>query len=325
MGSVRIPLAPSTVPRGLRDALLASAPLTPLIHDGTFESSDGTRKFRFLTHDGRAIESVLIPDDKQERSKLTLCISSQVGCAWGCAFCATATLGFGRNLTAGEIVEQLYWTMESVGQKPTNIVFMGMGEPLHNLEQVTRALSIIEHPWGAGMSPRRITVSTSGVVTGIDLLAKVRPLPNLAISLNATTDEVRDRIMPVNRRWNIAALLAAARRFPLGHHRRITFEYVLFAGVNDSDMDAARIPRLLGNIPSKVNLIPWNTVPGLPYARPSEARVLAFQNLVRRPDLPVYIRTPRGDDAAMACGQLAARKAENPAGLFELKVTRHVS
>ncbi|HEX7508054.1 MAG TPA: 23S rRNA (adenine(2503)-C(2))-methyltransferase RlmN [Polyangia bacterium] len=325
MGSVRIPLAPSTVPRGLRDALLASAPLTPLVHDGTFESSDGTRKFRFLTHDGRAIESVLIPDDKQERSKLTLCISSQVGCAWGCAFCATATLGFGRNLTAGEIVEQLYWTMESVGQKPTNIVFMGMGEPLHNLEQVTRALSIIEHPWGAGMSPRRITVSTSGVVTGIDLLAKVRPLPNLAISLNATTDEVRDRIMPVNRRWNIAALLAAARRFPLGHHRRITFEYVLFAGVNDSDMDAARIPRLLGNIPSKVNLIPWNAVPGLPYERPSEARVLAFQNLVRRPDLPVYIRTPRGDDAAMACGQLAARKAENPAGLFELKVTRHVS
>jgi 23S rRNA (adenine2503-C2)-methyltransferase len=325
MGSVRIPLAPSTVPRALRDALLASAPLAPLTHDGTFESSDGTRKFRFLTHDGRAIETVLIPDDKQERSKLTVCISSQVGCAWGCAFCATATLGFGRNLSAGEIVEQLYWTMESVGQKPTNIVFMGMGEPLHNFEQVTRALSIIEHPWGAGLSPRRMTVSTSGVVTGIDLLAKVRPLPNLAISLNATTDEVRDRIMPVNRRWNIAALLAAARRFPLGHHRRITFEYVLFAGVNDSDMDAARIPKLLANIPSKVNLIPWNPVPGLPYERPTGARILAFQNLVRRPDLPVYIRTPRGDDAAAACGQLAARIGEARPGFFELKVSRRVS
>jgi len=127
-------------------------------------------------------------------------------------------LGFRSQSICGEIVEQLYWTMESVGQKPTNIVFMGMGEPLHNFEQVTRALSIMEHPWGAGLSPRRMTVSTSGVVTGIDLLAKVRPLPNLAISLNATTDEVRDRIMPVNRRWNIAALLAAARRFPLGHH-----------------------------------------------------------------------------------------------------------
>jgi 23S rRNA (adenine2503-C2)-methyltransferase len=325
MGGVRIPLASSTVPRGLRDALLASAPLAPLTQDGVFESADGTRKFRFLTHDGRAIESVLIPDDKQERSKLTLCISSQAGCAWGCAFCATATLGFGRNLTAGEIVEQLYWTMETVAQKPTNIVFMGMGEPLHNFEHVTRALSIIEHPWGAGMSPRRITVSTAGVVTGIDLLAKVRPLPNLAISLNATTDEVRSQIMPVNRRWNIETLLAAARRFPLGHHRRVTFEYVLFAGVNDSDMDAARIPKLLGTIPSKVNLIPWNPVPGLPFERPSDARIHAFQGLVRRPDLPVYIRTPRGDDAAMACGQLAARTSVCAPGFFELKVSRRVS
>jgi 23S rRNA (adenine2503-C2)-methyltransferase len=175
------------------------------------------------------------------------------------------------------------------------------------------------------MSPRRLTVSTSGVVTGIDLLAKVPPAPNLAISLNATTDEVRDQLMPVNRRWNLTALLAAARRFPLGHHRRVTFEYVLFAGINDSDMDAARIPRLLANIPSKVNLIPWNPVPGLPYERPSEARILAFQNLVRKPDLPVYIRTPRGDDAAAACGQLAARTREAPAGFVDLKVTGCVS
>ncbi|MBN2574719.1 MAG: 23S rRNA (adenine(2503)-C(2))-methyltransferase RlmN [Deltaproteobacteria bacterium] len=307
MGSVRIPLAPSTVPRALRDAFLAEAPLVPLVPDGSVASVDGTRKFRFRTHDDRVVESVLIPDDKQERSKLTLCISCQVGCAWGCTFCATATMGFGRNLTAGEMVEQLYWAMESVGQKPTNVVFMGMGEPLHNFDQVTRALSIIEHPWGAGLSPRRLTVSTAGVVSGMDMLGRVRPLPNLAISLNATTDEVRDQIMPINRRWRIASLLAAARRFPLGHHRRITFEYVLFAGVNDSDVDAARLPRLLSGIPSKVNLIPWNPVPGLPFSRPSEARVLAFQNRVRRPDLPVYVRTPRGDDSAAACGQLAAR------------------
>jgi len=320
-----MPDAPSTVPRALRDAFLTDAALVPLTLDATVEAADGTRKFRYRTHDGRAIESVLIPDDKQERSKLTLCISSQVGCAWGCAFCATATLGFGRNLSAGEIVEQLYWAMEFAGQKPTNIVFMGMGEPLHNLDNVTRALSIIEHPWGAGLSPRRITVSTCGVVTGIDLLAKVRPLPNLAISLNATTDEVRAQIMPVDRRWNIAALLAAARRFPLGHHRRITFEYVLFAGVNDSDVDAARLPRLLANIPSKVNLIPWNPVPGLPFERPSEARALAFQNMVRRADLPVYIRTPRGDDTAAACGQLAARAGESPTGFFDLRMTRRVS
>jgi 23S rRNA (adenine2503-C2)-methyltransferase len=325
MGSVRIPHAPSTVPRALRDALLADAPLVPLLLDGTVDSSDGTRKFRFRTRDDRAVETVLIPDDKQARSKLTLCISCQVGCAWGCAFCATATLGFGRNLSAGEMVEQLYWAMESVGQKPTNIVFMGMGEPLHNLDQVTRALSILEHPWGAGLSPRRLTVSTAGVVTGIDLLAKVRPLPNLAISLNATTDEARDQLMPINRRWNLAALLAAARRFPLGHHRRITFEYVLFAGVNDSDVDAARLPRLLAGIPSKVNLIPWNPVPGLPFERSSEARVLAFQNLVRRADLPVYIRAPRGDDTAAACGQLAGRPGETSAGFFDRRITGHVS
>ena len=325
MGSVRIPLAPSTVPHALRDAFLADAPLVPLAPDGLVEAADGTRKFRFRTHDGRAIESVLIPDDKQERSKLTLCISCQVGCAWGCAFCATATLGFGRNLSAGEMVEQLYWAMESSGKKPTNIVFMGMGEPMHNLDQVTRALSIIQHPWGVGFSPRRLTVSTSGVVTGIDTLAKLQPAPNLAISLNATTDEVRDQLMPVNRRWNIEALLAAARRFPLAHHRRITFEYVLFAGVNDSDVDAARLPRLIAGIPSKVNLIPWNPVPGLPYQRPSESRVLAFQNMVRRDDLPVYIRTPRGDDAAAACGQLAARSGETPMGLFDLRFTRQVS
>lgn len=325
VGSVRDPFAPSTVPRPLRDAMLADTGLLPMVPDGAVDSSDGTRKFRFRTHDGRAVESVLIPDDKLARSKLTLCISCQVGCAWGCAFCATATMGFGRDLTAGEMVEQLYWTMESSGQKPTNIVFMGMGEPLHNLDQVTRALSIIQHPWGAGLSPRRLTVSTSGVVTGIDLLAKLRPAPNLAISLNATTDEVRDRIMPVNRRWNIQALLSAAKRFPLAHHRRITFEYVLFAGVNDTDVDAARLPRLIAGIPSKVNLIPWNPVPGLPFERPSEARVLAFQNAVRRPDLPVYIRTPRGDDTAAACGQLAARSSETPAGFLDLRITRRVS
>lgn len=325
MGSVRIPLAPSTVPRTLRDAFLADAPLVPLVPDGSVVSADGTRKFRFRTHDDRVVESVLIPDDKQERSKLTLCVSCQVGCAWGCAFCATATMGYGRNLAAGEIVEQLYWAMEGIGQKPTNLVFMGMGEPLHNLEQVVRALSIIEHPWGAGLSPRRLTVSTAGVVSGIDLLGRVRPLPNLAISLNATTDEVRDQLMPINRRWKLASLLAAARRFPLGHHRRITFEYVLFAGVNDSDVDAARLPRLLHGIPSKVNLIPWNPVPGLPFARPSEARVLAFQNRVRRPDLPVYIRTPRGDDSAAACGQLAARTSGEGIGLVALGLAGHVS
>jgi 23S rRNA (adenine2503-C2)-methyltransferase len=208
------------------------------------------------------------------------------------------------------MVEQLYWGMESAGCRPSNVVFMGMGEPLHNLDSVQRALRIFEHPWGAGLSPRRLTVSTAGVVPGIDALGKLRPAPNLAISLNATTDEVRDRLMPINRHWNLAALLAAARRFPLAHHRSITFEYVLLAGVNDSDMDAARLPRLLRGIPSKVNIIPYNPVPGLPFERPSAERALAFQNAVRLADIPVYIRTSRGSDAAAACGQLAARADE---------------
>ena len=310
VGSVRGLDAVTNVPRSLRDALLAESPLQYIRLDGEVAAADGTRKFRYRTHDGCAIESVLIPDEKPERAKLTLCLSCQVGCTWGCAFCATGTLGFGRNLSAGEMVEQLYWGMELAGGKPSNVVFMGMGEPLHNLDAVVRALRILEHPWGAGMSPRRLTVSTVGVVPGIDALAKVQPAPNLAISLNATTDEVRERLMPVNRKWNIAALLAAARRFPLAHHRSITFEYVLLAGVNDSDADAARLPRLLHGIPSKVNIIPYNPVPGLPFQSPSAERALAFQNAVRLADIPVYIRNSRGSDAAAACGQLAARAGE---------------
>lgn len=307
VGSVRAPEAGSNVPKTLRQVLLTEAPLQPLRLDGEITAADGTRKFRFRTHDDCFVESVLIPDEKPERAKLTLCVSSQTGCACGCAFCATGTLGAGRNLTGGEMLEQLYWAMELGGQKPSNIVFMGMGEPLHNLDNLTRALRNLQHPWGAGMSARRLTVSTVGLVPGIEALGKMDPAPNLAISLNATTDEVRDRLMPVNRRWKIAALLDAARRFPLAHHRSITFEYVLLAGVNDSDADAARLARLLRGIPSKVNVIPYNPVPGGPFTRPSDERVLAFQNAVRSPDLPVYIRNSRGSDAAAACGQLAAR------------------
>ena len=179
-----------------------------------------------------------------------------------CGFCATATLGYGRNLTAGEIVEQVYRATKLAGRRPTNLVFMGMGEPMHNLDNVTRALALLQHPWGLHFSPRRITVSTVGLVPGIEKLGQLSPAPNLAISLNATTDEVRDRIMPVNRKWPIAKLLEAARKFPLAHGRHVTFEYVLLAGVNDSDADADRLIRLLRGMPCKVNLIPWNPFPG---------------------------------------------------------------
>jgi 23S rRNA (adenine2503-C2)-methyltransferase len=298
----------TNVPASLRTALEQAHPLTPLAQDVVQTAHDGTRKLRFRTHDGRAIESVLIPDEDAARNKLTLCISSQVGCAIDCAFCATATLGFGRHLGAGEIVAQVYQATALAGRRPTNLVFMGMGEPLHNLDNVTRALALLEHQWGAGFSPRRLTVSTAGLVPGIEKLGALKPAPNLAISLNATTDDVRTRIMPINKRWPIAALLDAARRFPLSHGRRVTFEYVLLAGVNDSDADADRLPRLLRGIPAKVNLIPWNPFNGPAFARPSAERIRTFQERLRRADVAVYIRSPRGDDIDAACGQLAARE-----------------
>lgn len=319
----------TNVPRVLREALSADFPLRPLKLDLEQVAADGTRKMRFVTHDGRNIESVLIPEERPEaraggdpldlelevipsgtkpaRDKLTLCVSSQVGCALDCAFCATATLGFSRNLSAGEIVQQIYIATTQAGRRPTNLVFMGMGEPLHNLNNVIRAFQILIHPWGAAFSPRRITVSTSGLVPGIAELAKLSPAPNLAISLNATTDEVRDRLMPVNRKWPIAELLRAARAFPLAHGRKITFEYVLLAGVNDSDADAERLPRLLKGMECMVNLIPWNPFSGPAFRRPAPERIRTFQEILRRHHVQTYIRTPRGDDIDAACGQLAAR------------------
>ena len=304
------------VPPALREALGAAHPLRPLRVDVVQTARDGTRKLRWRTHDDRAIESVLIPDEDEERNRLTLCVSSQVGCALDCRFCATATLGFGRHLGADEIVEQIYRAAALAGRRPTNLVFMGMGEPLHNFDNLTRALALLEHPSGAAFSPRRITVSTAGLVSGIEKLAALSregetSAPNLAISLNATTDEVRDRIMPVNKRWPLAALLEAARRWPLSHGRRVTFEYVLLAGVNDTDADADRLPKLLRDIPSKVNLIPWNGFEGPEFARPAAERIRSFQERLRAAGMAVYIRSPRGDDIDAACGQLAARTIDS--------------
>jgi 23S rRNA (adenine2503-C2)-methyltransferase len=314
----------TNVPLPQREALGASVPLRPLTMDMVQEARDGTRKLRFRTIDDRAIESVLIPDDDQERDKLTLCVSSQAGCAMDCGFCATATLGFGRNLTAGEIVEQVYSATKLAGRRPTNLVFMGMGEPMHNFDNVARALGLLQHPWGLHFSPRRITVSTVGMVPGIEKLGRLSPTPNLAISLNATTDEVRDRIMPVNRKWPLATLLDAARKFPLAHGRRVTFEYVLLAGVNDSDADADRLPRLLKGIPCKVNLIPWNPFAGPAFERPSAERIRTFQERLRAAAMAVYIRTPRGDDIDAACGQLAARRVGDlvPAARLEREISQ---
>ncbi len=271
-------------------------------------SKDGTRKLRFTTRDGYAIESVLIPDG----DKTTQCISSQVGCAVDCQFCATAKLGLTRNLDAGEIADQVYRARALLAQvepdrRISNLVYMGMGEPLHNYEQVMRSLRILTDDRGLGLSQRRITVSTAGLVPRLEKLGLEDVRPNLAVSLNAPNDLVRDRVMPINRKWNIGKLLGAIRAYPLEHRRRVTFEYVLLAGVNDGLADAAQLAALLRGVKCKVNVIPFNPHPESDFQRPAPAVIDAFQSECKRLGLPTYLRTPRGDDIDAACGQLANR------------------
>lgn len=290
----------------VRERLAAGARIGTLTLAEVQRSRDGTRKLRFTTRDGYAIESVLIPDG----DKTTQCISSQVGCAVDCQFCATAKLGLTRNLDPGEIADQVYraralLAVEEPDRRITNLVYMGMGEPLHNYDHVMRSLRILTHDLGAGLSQRRITVSTAGLVPRLEKLGREDVRPNLAVSLNAASDEVRDQIMPINRKWNIGKLLAAIRAYPLEHRRRVTFEYVLLAGVNDALTDAADLARLLRGQRCKVNLIPWNPHPEAPYRRPAPEVIEAFQNECKRLGLPTYLRTPRGDDIDAACGQLA--------------------
>ena len=319
------------LPRSLRAELCRCARL-PSMEIATREvAGDGTRKYAFRTSRGDVVEAVFIPDASAP-GRNTLCISSQVGCAIDCQFCLTASLGLIRNLGPGEIVEQITRVKEDLeggqlsgastprddeGARRSigNIVMMGMGEPLQNYGALVPALRVMSHELGHHISPRRITVSTAGLVPRIERLGRDVPV-QLAISLNATTDAVRDTIMPINRRWNIAALLEACRRFPLPERRRITFEYVLLDGINDTDEDARRLTRLLRGIRSKVNLIPFNEHPYSPYARPPADRIARFQELVRRGGYNVLVRTPRGDDISAACGQLGAevKAPRTPAG-----------
>lgn len=264
-------------------------------------SNDGTEKFLFSLEDNETIESVLIPDE----NRLTLCISSQVGCAMNCRFCMTGKLGLRRNLFAHEIVDQIIAVSRLI--KPltvTNIVLMGMGEPLNNFENVIEALWRIKD--FMKISPRRITLSTSGIVPKILELSKAAPPVNLAISINATTDEVRDYLMPVNKTYPIKDLLNACRRFPLQKGRRITFEYVLIKGINDSPEDARRLVKLLKGIPSKVNLIPFNPFPGAEFERPTDEAVKEFQEILLSHYLTAIIRKSKGQDIEAACGQLRA-------------------
>jgi 23S rRNA (adenine2503-C2)-methyltransferase len=306
----------SDLPRALRDRMRAEAPPASMAVDAVQRGRDGTRKLRLRAADGRVVEAVLIPDE----GKLTLCVSSQAGCALGCTFCATAAMGLVRHLGAGEIVDQVYRARALLepGERLTNLVFMGMGEPLHNYDAVVRALDLLMSPLGLGMSFRRITLSTAGLVDGIARYGREPKRVNLAISLNATTDEVRSRIMPINRRWPIAELLAAAKRYPLEARRRLTFEYVLLRGVNDTDEDARRLPRLLSGLRCKVNLIPFNPHPDSTFERPERAAIERFQGALRDTGIATYLRESRGDDIDAACGQLAARAPAGAGPLVQL-------
>jgi 23S rRNA (adenine2503-C2)-methyltransferase len=267
-----------------------------------FRASDLTRKLVLKLADGLEVEAVLIPDD----SRLTLCLSTQVGCTLDCGFCLTGTMGLQRNLKPHEIMEQVLTAQDLLepGERLSNIVFMGMGEPLANLNAVSEAVRRLTNKhWGLGWSPRRITVSTAGLASR---LKDVAPLGvNLAVSLNATTDEQRGRLMPaVNGMASLKTLLLACRRYPLAPHRRLTFEYVLLAGVNDREADAMRLVKLVSGIACKVNLIPFNPFPGSPFRRPSDRDVLAFQAILREAGIDVFIRKSRGRDVLGACGQL---------------------
>jgi 23S rRNA (adenine2503-C2)-methyltransferase len=293
----------SDLPEPLRQRLRERLYVSKLALLRQQQSADGTEKFLFGLEDGNQIETVLIPAD----DKRTVCVSTQVGCAIGCRFCLTAQGGLVRSLRPAEIVSQVLFFQEP-SKAPerafTNIVFMGMGEPLDNLHGTVQAIRILTAEWGLGISPRRITVSTSGLVRRLEAFGRADLKVNLAVSLNATTDAVRTQIMPINKPYPIATLLAACRAFPLAVRQRITFEYVLLRDVNDTLADARRLVKLMHGLRCKINLLPFNEIPGVPYRRPSEAAVQQFQTYLLQHGLSAFVRQSRGRDISAACGQL---------------------
>ena len=290
----------TNISKALRAELERTAFISNLEPEAVEVGSDGTRKYLFRLSDGNAVESVLIPDEDHN----TLCISSQAGCAMACAFCLTGTFHLTRNLTTAEIVNQIMAVRRDVEVR--NIVMMGMGEPLHNLDNVIPALQIMLDGNGLQISNRRLTVSTCGLVPEIERLGHAVSI-NLAVSLNATTDELRDRIMPVNRRYPLASLLAALKRYPLPGNRKITIEYVLLGGLNDTAEDAKRLVRLLSDIPCKINLIPFNPHEAADFRPPARAAIDYFHKYLLDRNFTVITRSSRGDDISAACGQLKGR------------------
>lgn len=289
--------------RAFRAQLEFGASIDSLAVSRIDEAPDGTRKYLLRLHDGNFIESVLIPD----APRCTLCVSSQVGCALGCRFCLTGSLGFKRNLDTAEIVDQVCLALRDpvLGPKINSLVFMGMGEPLANYERVVRAIRIITDPNGLMFSHRRVTLSTVGIVPEMRRLGMETPPVNLAVSLHAADDALRSELMPVNRTYSLEELMEACRAYPLPPRKRITFEYILIGDVNDSPAQAKQLVRTLDRVRSKINLIPFNPFPGSSYRRPSEERVLAFQDVLRNANLTAIIRRSRGNEISAACGQLS--------------------
>ena len=298
----------TNLPRSLRGRLSETFSLGNIGVVSMLGARDTTRKFLFRLGDGNLIESVLIPASLAlyggRSDRRTICVSTQVGCAYGCKFCASGLEGFSRNLSASEIVDQIIAIERVTGEKIDNVVFMGMGEPLANLSNVLRAIQIMNAKWGLGIGARHITISTSGLAPQIRKLAEEGLQIRLAVSLHGATDEVRNRIMPINRRYNIEALLSACDDYKARKKQRLTFEYILISDVNDSDEQAHLLVRHAKRLSAKVNLIPYNTVMGLPWTRPSKGRQEKFLSILRGGGIPATLRREKGHEIDAACGQL---------------------
>lgn len=313
----------SNLPAALREQLTESYHLNDLDHIETKGAADTTRKFLFRLHDGRYVETVFIPASVglkgKQSSRKTICVSSQVGCAYGCKFCASGLAGFTRNLTAAEIIGQMLMVEKISGESINNIVFMGMGEPLANLSNLIKALEIITAHWGLNIGARSITVSTSGLAPQIRKLAEF-PVPiRLAISLHGATDDVRDLIMPINKKYPIKELFDSLHYWRTHKKQKISLEYILIDGVNDDLDQAAILAKRAKGLNAKVNLIPYNTVEGLTWKRPSESHCIAFRDIVAAAGINTTLRLEKGGDINAACGQLRLKK-ETAEGIIKAPV-----
>ena len=293
----------SNLPQPLLNQLVTISTLNGPTSEKRFDSVDGTKRYLLRLEDNRTVETVLMPEEHRD----TICISSQIGCPVDCKFCLTALMGLERNLTAGEIVGQVLFVARANGlnarDSRMNVVMMGMGEPLVNMENVLKATRILTDESGVGMSQKRITVSTSGIIPKMEELGRAEVRPKLAISLNASNEEQRRELMPITRKYHLADLMKACKAYPLRTWEKLTFEYVLLKDVNDTDADARRVVRLVSRLNCKVNLIALNPGPGIPFETPTAERVGSFQEIVRKA-VPCFVRKPRGRDIFAACGQL---------------------